>query len=105
MALGLSYPFHDVFYVNGGMGSLFDGLLENIETKKKEEIIKIVLEKDYFRLVSSKNEYMSKNVVLNSTIYDSGKLFEDERIKRYYEKFEFSDQSAFVVKFSFRKKT
>jgi phytoene dehydrogenase-like protein len=78
LALGLSYPFHDVFYVNGGMGSLFDGLLENIETKNKDE-------------------YLSKNVVLNSTIYDSGKLFEDERIKKYYESFDFNDQSAFVV--------
>jgi len=97
LALGLSYPFHDVFYVNGGMGSLFDGLLEDIEIKKKEEIIKIVLEKDYFRLISNKDEYLSKNVVLNSTIYDSGKLFEDERIKKYYDSFEFNDQSAFVV--------
>lgn len=104
LALGLSYPFHDVFYVNGGMGSLFDGLLEDIEVHKKEEIIKILREKDYYRLISNKNEYLSKELVLNSSIYNSSQLFEDEKIKNYYDSFEFSDQSAFVINIVLEKK-
>lgn len=40
LALGLSYPFHDVFYVNGGMGSLFTHLLKDIEVHRNEEIQK-----------------------------------------------------------------
>ena len=54
LALGLSYPFHDVFYVNGGMGSLFDGLLKDIDVKAKEEILNIKKEKDFFRIISNK---------------------------------------------------
>jgi len=97
LALGLCYPFHDVFYVNGGMGSLFDGLLKDINVKNKETILKIIKEKDFFRLISSNGEYLSKKVVLNSTIYDSCSLFHDKKIIDYYKSFEFSDQSAFVI--------
>lgn len=97
LALGLSYPFHDVFYVNGGMGSLFDGLLEDIEVHKKEEIKKILKERDYYRIISNKNEYLSNKIVLNASIYNSSSLFDDKKIKSYYDGFEFSDQSAFVI--------
>ena len=97
LALGLAYPFHDVFYVNGGMGSLFDGLLKDIDVHRKEEILNITKEKDFFRIISNKNEYKSKKVILNSSTYDSAALFDDERIKKYYNSFSFSDQSAFVT--------
>ena len=105
LALGLSYPFHDVFYVNGGMGSLFDGLLKDIDVKAKEEILNIKKEKDFFRIISNKNEYKSKKVILNSSTYDSAALFDDERIKKYYNSFSFSDQSAFVIYLSLDKKS
>lgn len=104
LALGLSYPFHDVFYVNGGMGSLFNGLLNDIETKRKEEIQKIIKEGDEFRIISNKDEYLSKQVVLNSSIYNSSNLFEDVNIKKYYDSFSFSDQSAFVINLNIDKK-
>jgi len=104
LALGLSYPFHDVFYVNGGMGSLFDSLLKDIELKRKETITKIIKENDTYRIISSKDEYLSKNIVLNSSIYNCSTLFEDENIKKYYESFSFSDQSAFVINLTITKK-
>lgn len=97
LALGLSYPFHDVFYVNGGMGTLFDGLLKDIDVHKKEEIIKIIKEQDKYRIISNKNEYLSSKVILNNSLYDSASLFDDEKIKKYYNSFSFSDQSAFVL--------
>ncbi|MAC83205.1 MAG: carotene isomerase [Arcobacter sp.] len=97
LALGLSYPFHDVFYVNNGMGSLFDGLLKDINVHKKEQILKIIKEKEFYRVISSKNEYKAKQVILNSSIYDSASLFDDVKIKKYYDSFSFSDQSAFVI--------
>lgn len=97
LALGLSYPFHDVFYVNGGMGSLFDDLLKDVDIRKKEEIIFIEKKKNYFYLRSTKNEYKAKNVILNSTVYDTKKLFNDKKIESYYDNFGYSDQSAFVV--------
>jgi phytoene dehydrogenase-like protein len=97
LALGLSYPFHDVFYVNNGMGSLFDGLLADINVHKKEQILKIIKEKEFYRVISSKDEYKAKQVILNSSIYDSAALFDNIKIKKYYDSFSFSDQSAFVI--------
>ncbi len=95
MALGLSYPFHKVFYVNNGMGSIIEDILKEVNVHKKEEILKIKKSKDSYFINSSKGEYQAKNIVLNTTIYDSKNFF-GEKIKKYYEKFEFSDQSAFT---------
>ena len=97
LALGLSYPFHDVFYINNGMGSLFDGLLKDIDVHNKEEILKIKKEENLYRIISNKDEYLTKQVILNSSIYNSASLFEDKKIKKYYNNFSFSDQSAFVT--------
>jgi len=97
LAVGLAYPFHDVFYVNNGMGSLFDGLLQNIDVHKNEEILKIYKEKEHYKIVSSKNEYLTKKLVLNSSIYNTANLFDDKKIQNYYNSFSFSDQSAFVL--------
>jgi phytoene dehydrogenase-like protein len=97
LAVGLAYPFHDVFYVNNGMGSLFDGLLKNVDIHKNEEIHKIYKEKEYYKIVSSKNEYLAKQIILNSSIYNTSNLFDDKNIQKYYDSFSFSDQSAFVL--------
>lgn len=97
LALGLSYPFHDVFYPNGGMGALIDTIVQEVEVKKNEEIIKILKEKNGWRVLSKKGECLTKQVILNSTIYDSAKLFEEEKIQKYFQKFQFSDTSAFVL--------
>lgn len=97
LALGLSYPFHDVYYVNGGMGSLFEDILKDIEVKRKSEIVKIIRDNKSWILFTKQNEYKAKNVILNSSIYQTKNLFEDRKIKEYYQKFKFSDQSAFVV--------
>ena len=102
MSLGLAYPFHKVYYVNNGMGSLFDGLLNDIEVRRKEEVIRIIKEKNQFRIFSRNFEYLSRNVVLNSSIYDCSSLFLDNKIKNYYDSFSFSDQSAFVINFKLK---
>ena len=97
MALGLAYPFHKVFYPNGGMGKIIDDLLKDINVYNKEEIIAIQKENRKYRLITTKDEYIASKVILNSAIFESSKLFVDENIKKYYDKFSFSDQSAFVV--------
>ena len=96
-AIALSYPFHKIFYANGGMGKLFDDMLKNIDVKKSEEIKYIKKERDFYRLISNKNEYLSSKVVLNAPVFECSELFLDEDIKNYYKKFEFYDQSAFVI--------
>lgn len=97
LALGLAYPFHDVFYVKGGMGTIFDELLNKSDVHKKEEVLEVIQEEDIFTIVTKKDKYKAKKVVLNSTIYDSNKLFKDEKIKSYYQQFSFNDQSAFLL--------
>jgi len=97
MCLGLAYPFHDVFYVNGGMGSLFDDILDDVDVHNKEAIINIKRDKNGYILKTSNDTYFADKVVLNSTVFDSDRLFDDEEIKNYYKGFEFSNQSAFVV--------
>ncbi|MCT7467951.1 phytoene desaturase family protein [Aliarcobacter cryaerophilus] len=96
-AIALSYPFHKISYANGGMGKLFDDMLKDIDVKNSEEIKYIKKERDFYRLISTKNEYLSSKVVLNTPVFECSELFLDEDIKNYYKKFEFYDQSAFVI--------
>ena len=96
-AIALSYPFHKIFYANGGMGKLFDDMLKDIDVKKNEEIKYIKKEQDFYRLISSKDEYLASKVVLNAPVFECSEIFLDEDIKNYYKKFEFYDQSAFVI--------
>lgn len=97
MSLGLAYPFHKVFYVNGGMGKLIEDLLKDVKVNKNEQVVSIQKEANQYILKTTKDEYLCNKVILNSTIFDSSKLFEDEKIKSYFQKFKFGDQSAFVV--------
>ena len=96
-AIALSYPFHKIFYANGGMGKLFDDMLKDIDVRKSEEIKYIKKERDFYRLISNKNEYLSSKIVLNAPVFECSEIFLDEDIKNYYKKFEFYDQSAFVI--------
>jgi len=97
LALGLSYPFHDVFYVNGGMGNLIEDIVKDIEVKKDEEILKISQDTNGWIFQTKKGEYKTEKLVLNSSVYQNAQLFKDDKIKKYYNQFEFSDQSAFVL--------
>lgn len=97
MALGLSYTFHDTFYVQGGMGTLIENLLKEVEVKRNEAVTLIEREKGRYKITTTNGEYWSKSVVLNSSIYDSAKLFKDKAIQNYYKQFKLSDQSAFVI--------
>lgn len=97
MALGLAYPFHKVYYANGGMGKIIQGLLNNVEVHTKEAIKSITKHQNGYILHSRKGDYFANQVVLNTTVYESAKLFIDKPIQNYYKKFGFSDQSAFVL--------
>ncbi|MFY4842652.1 phytoene desaturase family protein [Aliarcobacter butzleri] len=96
-AIALSYPFHKIFYANGGMGKLFDDMLKDINVKKNEQIMQIKKENNFYRLISSKDEYLTSKLVLNIPVFESKNLFLDEDLQSYYKKFEFYDQSAFVI--------
>ncbi|WP_157352356.1 phytoene desaturase family protein [Aliarcobacter butzleri] len=96
-AIALSYPFHKIFYANGGMGKLFDDMLKDINVKKNEQIMQIKKENNFYRLISSKDEYLTSKLILNMPVFECKNLFLDEDLQNYYKKFEFYDQSAFVI--------
>ncbi|MDN5055558.1 phytoene desaturase family protein [Aliarcobacter butzleri] len=96
-AIALSYPFHKIFYANGGMGKLFDDMLKDINVKKNEQIMQIKKENNFYRLISSKDEYLTSKLVLNIPVFECKNLFLDKNLQNYYKKFEFYDQSAFVI--------
>lgn len=99
-ALSLGYTFNETHYVKGGFSALFDGLTAHMKTvKRKAEIKHIESHDDYFTLHTKKESFQAKNVILNSTVYESGKLFEKEKIKNYYKAYEKLDnhQSSFML--------
>lgn len=97
MSLGLSYPFHRVFYVQGGMSSIIENIFKDVQIQKNEEVLHIKRDKEKFFIETAKGDYLASKVILNSTIFDSSKLFEEKEIKNYFDKFSFGNQSAFVV--------
>ncbi len=71
LALALSYPFFDNFYIEGGMGKIFD----QIETKagevhKGEEFITAIETNGVYKVYTTKNTYETKEVVFNTTYHN-----------------------------------
>ncbi|MCV6606712.1 MAG: NAD(P)-binding protein [Campylobacterales bacterium] len=85
LALALGYTFYDNYNVKGGIGEVFNTLLENVETVKNEKVIDVSKEKDLFVVKSKKNSYKSKKVILNSTVFNSDYVSLD-KAKDYYQK-------------------
>ena len=99
-AISLGYTFNETHYVPGGFGKLFDQMTANMKcVKRSTQIEKIERHSDHFTLHTKNESYKVKKVILNSTVYDSGKFFDDQKIKRYYEKYETlnNHQSSFML--------
>ena len=99
-ALSLGYTFNETHYVPGGFGRLFDQMTEKMKhVKRNTQIEKIERHSDHFTLYTKNESLKAKKVILNSTVYDSGKLFNDEKIKNYYQKYETLNnyQSSFML--------
>jgi len=99
-ALSLGYTFNETHYVKGGFGKLFDGMTASMKhVRRKSKITHIEPHEDHFILHTSREQTKAKNVILNSTVYESGQLFEKEKVKNYYKKYEKLDnhQSSFML--------
>lgn len=99
-ALALGYTFNENHYALGGLGAVFDGLTANIEHLYKScEIKSIKRLPTHFELHTTKGIYKAQKVILNSTVYDSAKLFDDAKIQSYYKKYEKlnNNQSSFML--------
>ncbi len=99
-SLALGYTFNENHYVMGG----FDSLFAQLGAKVKEVHTNCAIEhierrNGFFILHSDKKKYSARNIILNSTIYDSERYFDDKEIKQYYKKYKklSNTQSSFMV--------
>lgn len=68
LALALSYPFYDNFYIEGGMGKIFDVIKEKAgEIHTKEEFITAVENNGTYKVYTTKDVYETKKIVFNTT--------------------------------------
>lgn len=96
-AIGLAYPFHKLYYPIGGMGALFEGLLKEVNVHTKERVQHVKSTKSHIEIETTKDTYQAKQIVLNSTVFDSGKLFEAQKATKYYQTFKQEGKGAFVL--------
>lgn len=98
--LALGYTFNETHYVPGGMGRLFDTITANMhDVRRSTTVDRIIKEKDHYVLHTADEVVTSKNIILNSTVYDTPVLFEDRSIKTFYSKYKSLDnhQSSFML--------
>lgn len=101
-ALSLGYTFNETHYVPGGFGALFDQMTANMQDVRRSTAIKkIERHADHYTLYTKTETIKAKKLILNSTVYDSAKLFnkDDSKVKRYYKKYESlnNHQSSFML--------
>lgn len=99
-ALSLGYTFNKTHYAVGGLGKIFEEMTSNMkDLRPKSEIKKIEAKKECFILHTKKERIMAKKLILNSTIYDSARLFDEKALKNYYKKYEHlqNHQSSFML--------
>ncbi|MEY4504839.1 MAG: hypothetical protein RL154_1135, partial [Pseudomonadota bacterium] len=87
-ALALGYSFYQNCYVYGGMGEIFKAFelkIKNVATKTSVQKIKKI--SNGFEVITSKDSFYTKNIVLNTPIFDSAKLFDDVNIQKYCNSF------------------
>lgn len=99
-ALALGYTFNENHYVVGGMSKLFDAMTQNIEhLKRSSEVSKIRKRDGYYEIETKEAIFQAKELILNATIYETAKLFDESAIKNYYKKYEKLDnhQSSFML--------
>ncbi|MFT5661434.1 MAG: phytoene dehydrogenase-like protein [Sulfurimonas sp.] len=99
-AISLAYTFNTNNYAVGGLGNIFDGLTKDItKLYKNSEIKEIKKLTTHFELYTKDSVYQTKKLILNSTVYDSSKLFDDKQVKSYYKKYEKlnNHQSSFML--------
>lgn len=100
LALSLGYSFNENHYVVGGMSHLFDAMTKKMKNVQREsEILCIKKQEGHYKLETKEKTFFAKNVILNSTVYESAKLFDDAQIQNCYKRYEklYNHQSSFML--------
>ena len=99
-ALSLGYTFNETHYVNGGFSALFKSMTASMkDLRTNHEVLEVESLEDRFILHTKHERIETKKLILNSTVYESGVLFKDTRVKKYYKRYKHLDnhQSSFMV--------
>lgn len=99
-ALALGYTFNATHYVPGGMGTLFDQITAQMhDVRRATTIEKVVRVGGHYQLHTRDETIEARNIILNTTVYDTPALFEDRDVKRFYGRYGHLDnhQSSFML--------
>ena len=99
-ALSLGYTFNETHYAFGGLVSVFEDMTSSMkDVRLRSEVKKIERQDGYFVLKTKDETLKAKRLILNSTVYDSEKLFEEKPMKQYYKKYEHlkNHQSSYML--------
>lgn len=100
-ALALGYTFNANHYVPGGMGTLFEGLTAALpDVRRGTPITRVERHAGGYTLhTADEKRFAARNLVLNTTVYDTPDLFDDAEIRAFYRRYEKLDnhQSSFML--------
>lgn len=99
-AVALGYTFNETHYAVGGMGKLCENLTSRVsDVRTHTQVTSIHQEKDRFILKTNTDSIETKNLIMGTTHYESGKYFQSKIIQNYYHRYEKlnNHQSAFVL--------
>lgn len=100
-ALALGYTFNTNYYIQGGFSSLFELISHKIKQVNRNSMVSLIERKgDHYVLHTDNGQILkAKNLILNSTLYQSKFLFHDKEILQYYRKFDTlqNTQSSFML--------
>lgn len=89
-SMGLCYPNLQNYSVIGGMSAILETFAKKVENVFRKTVVKSVEPlKDGFKLKTTAGEFFAKRVILNTTVFDAGKICKEltaysERAKERY---------------------
>lgn len=103
-AVALGYTFMPTHYPLGGMGKMCESLVSNVNDIRTDSSLQMVTKiAEGYLLEGSFGQLKAKNIVMATSVFDSGPWFKEHDIRRYFSSFSKLDnhQSAFVFYMSF----
>lgn len=89
-AMGLAYP-SDTYYMKGGIQKFSQAIQDEFENaggkiKFKHRVEKTDFENGLFKVETSKGFFYSKNFISNITVWNTGDIVSDKKLKTHFEK-------------------
>jgi len=99
-ALALGYTFDAAYYPIGGMGSVCDSLTSKLpDVRLSHQLIRVEKLNEGFRLITTQGNIDTKNLIMGTSHFESGKFFNEKPFRNYYSRYTplNTHQSAFLL--------